>query len=334
MKLAVALCTIVALAPLSFEAEAKTPLRRYIRQRVRPGLSSTANCRIMSPRSFIFHADTSCNNDTTTCFDKERNQAHDPWKSGVHSLWGTESEEQAYLYLRLDHSKINQTQYADMFQFQARKEIPLLNTARSSSEGEGSGNAYADGIKALFSELGDEAVDVNLFWSDVTIFDGPKIEKGSTMTCTKKNVLRLAFGVQGGLSKALIKSGCAKEPELTPEQLQDFSVKRFSRTDIDDAFVKIACDHGFKGYFSPSLPKPSENSPIWNDHKAHFGKDFVASSTMDSEAFVCDAGISNLADYEKIRMEWNGQTHQWARADGGNAVKNSFSDIKPCSAQG
>lgn len=315
-------------------ATAKTSgLRRHIAGglRARRAQSKPANCRVMQSNAFIFHADSPCKSTAAACFEEERGQAHSPWRGGTESLWGTESERETYLYLRLNKSNIDEDQYGEVYQFQATRDVPLLHTAESVTARNGTvESATADGLRALFDELRDgDVVDVNLWWGNLTsFFEGPAIAKGSTIQCTKKNLLRLAFGIQGGLSQALHRSGCGKEPSLSQEQLLDFSVKRFSRTDIDDAFVKMLCNHGFSGYISPKLPHPPADSPVWTDHKKRFKGDYVYSQFMDSEAFICDA--ASVMNYASIDMIWDGKAHEWGRKDGSAAKSSKYSDVSPC----
>jgi hypothetical protein len=101
-------------------------------------------------------------------------------------------------------------------------------------------------------------------------------------------VLRIVFGVQGGIMA--VRDDCSKEPSPSnPHFLKDsWSIQRYSRTDIDQAFAKILCDLGYGGYYSGKFQKPPDQ--FFADHKQRFGSSFVPTTHMDPEIFMCHSG--------------------------------------------
>jgi len=168
--------------------------------------------------------------------------------------------------------------------------------------------ATGTGLKALFDSLDlDEATTFSLFWFALTIIEKPgggTYAQHEKITCTKRNVLRFAFGTSGGL-EAVRKRGCGVEPELTPEQLNNFTIARYSRTDFDQAFTTMLCFGGFLGYYAEMYPlvKATPDFDPFADFRARFGTGFMASTTMDKEVFTCSSKLLKKVEHFDMNYE-------------------------------
>jgi len=171
-------------------------------------------------------------------------------------LWGTETAQKAFFYLRGGPKGSVYT-----FIPNETSTVDLLEIAHENSAGQ----EEATGLKSLYQNLPEnETVKITLFWWNSSLFDGKVLNKNDRLVCTKRNVLRIAFGVQGGLEAA--RHQCDREPELSLEQKNEWTISRYSRTDIDEQVVKIICEAGHQGYYSDNFETP-EGEVIWKDHE-------------------------------------------------------------------
>ncbi len=146
----------------------------------------------------------------------------------------------------------------------------------------------------------NKIMKIKLWWFQSSLFGTHVIPQNSILECTERNVIRIVFGVQGGIQA--VRKNCKKEPTGPDFKANDWTIERYSRTDIDEAFVKLLCDHGYEGYYSNAFQKVKSVHTV--DHQKKFGPIFDNNPIMSPEIFVCDSRRLKIGKlYKMLKRE-------------------------------
>ena len=153
----------------------------------------------------LFHSSKKwCSSSPHACFQNDVfNQAkHLGW------VWGTEFAEDSFLYLR----EGEQGTLYSLYPKDHEKPIQLLEIADSMKMPDGNESMQvATGLKQLMSQIPpNKMMRIKLWWFQSSLFGSKVLPQGSILECTERNVIRIVFGVQGGIQA--VRKNCKSEP--------------------------------------------------------------------------------------------------------------------------